>query len=216
MKKCKTSQYCEKVNFRLLWSLPALPEDIHLILERLGFISKWCQLFILCFHIQEFFFKLFTTDPVVIFCSLQPTEKKHHSGEDSWLASPLQFICLCRSIYPYLKVSSCSCSSCVCSWRCLRPAGLFMSSMESDWLSLSIRTWFSANKLLFSSCRAATWRKEVTKRMAKSGSTKREKGTEKVGKDSNERYWMTLKERMVWIRGGKSEDREKGNFMESR
>lgn len=30
------------------------------------------------------------------------------------------------------------------------------SSMESDWLSRSIRTWFSARRLLFSSCRAAT------------------------------------------------------------
>lgn len=61
-------------------------------------------------------------------------------------------------VFVYLNVSSCSCSSCVCSWRCLRPAGLFTSSMESDWLSLSIRTWFSASKLLFSSCRAATCR----------------------------------------------------------
>lgn len=38
-----------------------------------------------------------------------------------------------------------------------------MSSIESDWLSLSIRTWFSASKLLFSSCRAATCGREQQK-----------------------------------------------------
>lgn len=71
--------------------------------------------------------------------------------------SSYSFIALEALMSSHLKVSSCSCSSCVCSCRCLRPAGLFRSSMESDWLSLSINTWFSASRLLFSSWRAATW-----------------------------------------------------------
>lgn len=50
-----------------------LPEDVHLILERLGFISQSCELFILGFHIHKFFFKFLTTNPVVVFCCLQPT-----------------------------------------------------------------------------------------------------------------------------------------------
>lgn len=51
-----------------------LPEDIHLILERLCFISQSCELFVLGFHVHKFFFKLLTTNPVVVLCCLQPTE----------------------------------------------------------------------------------------------------------------------------------------------
>lgn len=80
---------------------------------------------------------------------------------------------------PHLKVSSCSCSSCVCSWRCLRPAGLFISSMESDWLSLSIRTWFSASKLLFSSCRAATCERKDSVKERREWKCKKKKGQQK-------------------------------------
>lgn len=54
---------------------PALPQDIHLVLQRLSFISQRRELFVLRLHIQEFFFKLFAADPVVIFCCLQPEEE---------------------------------------------------------------------------------------------------------------------------------------------
>ena len=49
-----------------------LPKNIHLILERLGFISQWHQLFILWLYIQQFFVELLTPDPVVVFRCLQP------------------------------------------------------------------------------------------------------------------------------------------------
>lgn len=167
--------------------VPILPEDIHLIFERLGFICKWRELFILRLHIQEFFFKLFTTDPVVIFWCFQPKEDlatliifdiRISQLNLSYLHDniPLPLVAL------YLKVSSCSCSSCVCSWRCLRPAGLFISSMESDWLSRSIRTWFSASKLLFSSCSAATCGKEDDEKGGQRTEMQKEKGVERNGR----------------------------------
>lgn len=107
-------------------------------------------------------------------------------------------------ITSYLKVSSCSCSSCVCSWRCLRPAGLFMSSIESDWLSLSIRTWFSTSKLLFSSCKAATC-------VRKGGKWRERKdidrGNQKSSRKGRKRRWVKGRRQQFvkWEKGQKIE-----------
>ena len=53
----------------------ASPEDIHLVFERLGFVSERRELFILRLHVQQLFFDLFTADPVVVFGRLQPAEQ---------------------------------------------------------------------------------------------------------------------------------------------
>ncbi len=183
--------------------IPVLPEDIHLILERLGFISQWRKLFILWLYIQELFFKLFATDPVVVFCCLQPGKNNHLSDLKTVDISISHFnshflydkISLLLAA-AHLKVSSCSCSSCVCSWRCLRPAGLFMSSMESDWLSLSIRTWFSASKLLFSSCRAATYGREEGEK----GGKERKGEKEKKSRKGRKKWFSSEIHGIRWVR----------------
>lgn len=68
--------------------------------------------------------------------------------------------------------------------------------MESDWLSLSIKTWFSASKLLFSSCRAATWRKGSVEEKAKEWDTRNHEWNERNGIRNDEK-WDSVEKRKI-------------------
>lgn len=61
----------------IFWlSTAASPEDIHLVFERLGFVSERREFFILWLHIQQLFLELLTADSIVILWCFQPAEQQ--------------------------------------------------------------------------------------------------------------------------------------------
>lgn len=91
---------------RLWWAEFLLPEDIHLILERLSFVRQRRQLLVLRLDVQQLLLQLLAADPVVILGRLQP--EGYTVSFQSEVASPCDTVSFSSSSS---SSSSSSCSS---------------------------------------------------------------------------------------------------------